>query len=123
MRSIPRIVPLVAVVLAVPLTARAQINPDAYQTTIRGVAPTDVMIVQPEFPVKAARQGVEKGFVDARLQVDDEGRVTAVEVTRAHPTGTFERAATGALLQWKFRKGSVDKAVDVTIDFARPSSP
>lgn len=122
MRTLSRLVcPLV--LAAAPLAALAQVNPDMYSTTVRGVSAADVALVQPEFPVRAARQGVDKGFVEARLQVDDEGRVTAVEVTRAHPTGTFERAATGAMRQWRFRKGAVDKAVEVTIDFNRAPPP
>lgn len=76
-------------------------------------------MVHPEFPVKAARQGIEKGYVEARLHVDDDGEVISIDVTRSYPTGAFDRAATGALKQWRFKKGAVGKTVDVSIEFFR----
>lgn len=76
-------------------------------------------MVQPEFPLKAARLGIEKGYIEARLHLDDEGDVASVEVTRSHPIGAFDRAATTALRQWRFKKGAVGKTVEVSIDFFR----
>lgn len=122
-----RTIPLLAVLLLPsgslgPTAALAQSTETPYLHTLSvrdAEAGALARVVHPDFPLKAARQGIEKGYVEARLHVDDEGEVTAIDVTRSYPTGAFDRAATGALRQWRFKKGAVGKTVDVSIDFFR----
>ena len=123
MRPIHLLAPVfaVSVCLAVP-AARAQAAESPYLHTLSvrdAEAGALAKVVHPEFPVKAARLGIEKGHVEARLHVGEEGEVTSIDVTRSYPTGAFDRAATGALMQWRFKKGTVGKTVDVSIDFFR----
>jgi TonB family protein len=107
--------------LLVPAMSRAQSEQYHHVLKVQDLtAGALAQVVHPEFPLKAARQGIEKGYVQARLHVDDEGEVTSVEVTRSWPTGAFDRAATGALRQWRFKKGAVGNIVEVSIDFYRP---
>jgi TonB family protein len=105
-----------------PAAPWAQAQPPEYHHVLQVkdlAAGALTRLVNPEFPLKAARQGIEKGYIEARLHVDDEGEVTSIDVTRSYPTGAFDSAATGALRQWRFRKGAVGNTVDVSIDFYR----
>jgi TonB family protein len=61
--------------------------------------------VNPEFPRPAIRRGVEQGCVAARLHISTQGDVDRVDILKADPEGVFERAATEALMQWKYPAG------------------
>jgi TonB family protein len=63
---------------------------------------TLVKSVQPQYPSKAEKGGIE-GWVDLDFTVTDTGTVQDVAVDAAKPTGVFEAAATSALLQWRFK--------------------
>jgi TonB family protein len=63
---------------------------------------TLVKSVQPQYPLKAEKSGVE-GWVDFDFTVTDTGAVQDVAVDAAKPPGVFEAAATAALLQWRFK--------------------
>lgn len=63
---------------------------------------TLVKSVQPRYPAKAEKSGIE-GWVDLDFTVTDTGTVEDVAVDAAKPTGVFEAAATTALLQWRFK--------------------
>jgi TonB family protein len=63
---------------------------------------TLVKSVQPQYPLKAEKSGVE-GWVDFDFTVTDSGVVQDVAVDAAKPPGVFEAAATAALLQWRFK--------------------
>ncbi len=58
--------------------------------------------VQPQYPPKAEKSGVE-GWVEIDFTVTDTGTVQDVTVGAAKPPGVFEAAATAALLQWRFK--------------------
>jgi protein TonB len=60
-----------------------------------------VKSVQPQYPSKAEKNGVE-GWVDLDFTVTDSGAVQDVAVVAAKPAGVFEAAATAALLQWRY---------------------
>lgn len=61
-----------------------------------------VKSVQPQYPSKAEKNGVE-GWVDLDFTVTDSGAVQDVAVDAAKPAGVFEAAATAALLQWRYQ--------------------
>ena len=63
---------------------------------------TVVKSVQPQYPPKAEKTGIE-GWVELEFTVTDTGAVQDVAVAAAKPTGVFEAAATTALLQWRFK--------------------
>jgi len=63
---------------------------------------TLVKSVQPQYPPKAEKSGVE-GWVDLDFTVTDTGAVQDVAVDAAKPSGVFEAAASTALLQWRFK--------------------
>jgi TonB family protein len=63
---------------------------------------TVVKSVQPPYPPKAEKTGVE-GWVELDFTVTDTGTVQDVAVDAAKPPGVFEAAATAALLQWRFK--------------------
>ena len=63
---------------------------------------TLVKSVQPPYPPKAEKTGVE-GWVELDFTVTETGTVQDVAVDAAKPPGVFEAAATAALLQWRFK--------------------
>ena len=63
---------------------------------------TLVKSVQPQYPPRAEKNGVE-GWVDLDFTVTDTGAVQDVAVNAANPSGVFEAAASAALLQWRFK--------------------
>lgn len=75
--------------------------------------------VMPQFPVKAVREGIERGSVRARMTVDADGAVTDVAIVDATPRRVFDRPVREALSQWRFNKGSPARTVDATLEFAR----
>ncbi|MFB2832776.1 TonB family protein [Aeromonas jandaei] len=70
--------------------------------------------IEPVYPYRAQQSGIE-GFVTLRFSVNAEGGVQDVEVVEAKPKRQFERAAMGAIKQWRYqpRPGATDKLVQV----------
>ena len=75
--------------------------------------------IDPEFPRWAFRAGVNRGVVSARVTVDADGRVTAVEIVNAEPKRLFDEAVVQALSQWRYVEGRAGRTIDVEIAFAR----
>ena len=74
--------------------------------------------VKPVFPRAAREDDIEQGRVRARLHLDGEGRVRAVDILEAHPAGYFEAATREAALQWRcLPAGSGGDAVRVPFHF------
>ena len=57
----------------------------------------------PSYPREAIRAGVAKGRVVARLQIDEKGNVTEVNITSSEPRGVFDKVVRAALENWKFK--------------------
>jgi protein TonB len=71
----------------------------------------------PSYPREAIRAGVQKGRVVARLQIDEKGNVTDVNIVSSEPRGVFDKVVRNALEGWKF-KGEGEKYVgEVEINF------
>ena len=75
----------------------------------------------PRYPLAARRMG-EQGTVLLLVQVGENGRVSAVEVSQSSGSGRLDRAALDAVANWRFepaRRGSiaVTAAVEVPIVF------
>jgi protein TonB len=63
--------------------------------------------IAPQYPRKAALKGIE-GWVKVEFTVLEDGSVADPVVLDAKPGRIFNRAATKAILRWKFRPKQVD---------------
>jgi len=67
--------------------------------------PKVVKKVPPDFPAEASRKGISTGVVKAKLNIEADGKVSAVEIVEAEPKKVFDRAVIAALMEWKFEAG------------------
>lgn len=63
--------------------------------------------VPPDYPISALSRGIE-GYVILRFTVTETGSVTDPEVLRSDPEGVFDRAATRAVLRFKYQPQFAD---------------
>ncbi len=63
--------------------------------------------VQPIYPMRARRMGIE-GWVEVKLLVSEEGFVKNIEIIQAKPEGIFEKSIMQSLFSWKFSPGTID---------------
>jgi protein TonB len=71
----------------------------------------------PSYPKEAIRAGVAKGRVVARLQIDEKGNVTEVNITSSDPPRVFDKVVRAALENWKFRAEGERYVGEVEINF------
>jgi protein TonB len=81
----------------------------------RGVVP--VSREEIVYPREAIKAGVTKGRVVARLQIDEKGNVTDVQLTVTEPPRVFDRAVKAALEQWKFKAEGEKYVGEVEVNF------
>jgi protein TonB len=81
----------------------------------RGIVPIERE--DPVYPKEAIRQGVAKGRVVARLQIDEKGNVTDVQITVSEPPRIFDRAVRSALEKWKFAPDGEKYVGEVEVNF------
>lgn len=65
-------------------------------------AATPIIRMQPDYPVEAARNGIE-GWVQLQFTIGTHGQVKDVRVLDAQPKRIFDQAARKALLKWKYK--------------------
>jgi protein TonB len=81
-----------------------------------------IVRVNPKYPIRAARDGVE-GWVVLAFDINNLGEVVNISVIDSQPKRTFDKAAKQALKKWKYKAKSIDgKAVaqhnfSVQLDF------
>ena len=81
-----------------------------------------IVRVNPKYPIRAARDGVE-GWVVLAFDINTLGEVVNISVIDSQPKRTFDKAAKQALKKWKYKAKSIDgKAVaqhnfSVQLDF------
>ena len=71
----------------------------------------------PEYPKAAMREGINKGRVVARMNIDEKGNVTEVTIFSADPPRVFDRAVISALKEWKFTAEGDKYIAEVEINF------
>jgi protein TonB len=71
----------------------------------------------PSYPREAIRAGVSKGRVVARLQIDEKGNVTDVNITSSDPPRVFDKVVRAALEGWKFKAEGERYVGEVEINF------
>lgn len=77
--------------------------------------------VPPEFPEEASRRNVTDGTLKARLSIDPQGSVTAVDILEAVPAKAkvFTAAATTALGKWKYEGSGKPETVELKLVFSQ----
>jgi protein TonB len=111
----PSITPPPAPYVIAPPPPPAPPAPEPKPAVRRGLVPIDK--VDPIFPKKAIRDGVESGKVLARLQVDEKGMVTDVKIVEARPPRVFDAEVIRALSQWKFKPEGDRYIAEVEVNF------
>jgi protein TonB len=71
----------------------------------------------PTFPREAARAGVERGTVIARMQIDGNGHVTDVQIVSSDPPRVFDREVRRALMMWRFKADGEKYVGEIEIGF------
>ncbi len=67
----------------------------------------DVVFVNPDYPAKAAQQGIE-GFVKLSFDVNELGKPQNIKVLQSYPTGIFDQHAVKALSNWQYKTKMVN---------------
>lgn len=79
---------------------------------------TPLVRIPPEYPMSARAKQTE-GYVILRFTVTETGSVASPEVLRSEPPGIFDRAATRAVLRWKYQPQIVDGKPASVVTFTR----
>jgi len=77
--------------------------------------------VPPEFPEEASRRNVTDGTLKARLSIDAQGSVTAVDILEAVPAKAkvFNASAVAALGKWKYEGSGKAETVELKLVFSQ----
>jgi len=73
----------------------------------------------PDFPREAISAGVKGGVVTARIHVEANGKVSAVDILAGQPPHVFDRAVRNALSRWQFEPMAAGRTSDVEVNFQR----
>ncbi len=85
-------------------------------------APVPLVRIEPQYPRQAAMSGQE-GWVQLSFNISQTGEVQGVKIVSSQPARVFDRAASNAVLKWKYRpqlrdgKPVVRENVLVQLDF------
>jgi TonB family protein len=69
------------------------------------------------YPREAISQGIRNGEVTALLNVDENGNVAKVQITKANPLRVFDREVKRCVSKWKFRADGQAYMVDAPLSF------
>ncbi len=72
----------------------------------------------PAYPKDAIKAGVAKGRVVARLQINEKGSVTDIQIIVSDPPRVFDKVVRAALESWKFRADGERYVGEVEINFS-----
>ena len=102
-------------VIAAPVVAAPAPPPPPKPAVRRGV--TRIAGDNPEYPRAAIKDGILKGQVVARMNIDEQGNVTEVTIFSANPQKYFDRAVISALKGWKFASDGEKYVAEVELNF------
>ena len=105
--------PAEPVVIAPPPVAVAPVAPKP--AVRKGITP--IYRVEPVYPREAIRNNIPGGRVVARLQIDEKGNVTDVNLVSSSPPRVFDREVVRALSQWKFQAEGERYVGEVEVTF------
>ncbi|QYK04970.1 M56 family metallopeptidase [Shewanella zhangzhouensis] len=74
-----------------------------------------VVRIEPKYPIDAAKQGIE-GYVQARFDINAEGKVSNVVIFKSEPQGMFDKVSIDALNQWQYEP-KANNGVEVQLDY------
>ena len=80
-------------------------------------APKLVKKVPPEFPSEATRKSISSGTVTAKVMIDADGKVSAVEIIEANPKRVFDRAVQDALMDWRYEASGEKQSTEIKLVF------
>jgi TonB family protein len=79
--------------------------------------PAPELRVEPKYPVQAAQQRIT-GYVQAQFNIQPDGSVSDVKITKAEPADTFNKEAVRALEKWRYQPSATGtKGATVQLDF------
>ena len=113
--------PVIAAVTPTPPPAPPVIAPPPPPAPVakpairRGITP--IAKVEPVYPREAIRADIRKGQVIARLQIDEKGNVTDVQIMESNPPRVFDREVIRALKLWKFSAEGEKFVGEVEVNF------
>lgn len=81
-------------------------------------SPKVIKKVPPEFPREAAQQSISSGTVKAKMSIELDGKVSAVEILEAQPRRVFDKAVTRALMDWRFEPSAEKQTHEVKLVFS-----
>ena len=83
--------------------------------------PKIIKKVPPDFPEEATRRNISDGTLKAKLTIDGQGAVTAVQILDAVPpkAKVFNDAAVAALSKWRFEPSGKGESVEIKLVFAQ----
>jgi protein TonB len=102
-------------VIAPPPVVQAPPAPAPKPAVRRGIVPIERE--DPVYPREAIRAQVAKGHVVARLQIDEKGNVTDVNIIVSEPPRVFDKAVRQALEKWKFKADGEKYVGEVEVNF------
>ena len=80
--------------------------------------PKVIKKVPPEFPREAVQASVNSGTVKAKLSIEADGKVSAVDIVEAQPRKVFDRAVKAALMDWRFEASGEKQTHEVKLVFS-----
>ncbi|WP_077033647.1 TonB family protein [Pelomonas sp. KK5] len=80
--------------------------------------PKVIKKVPPEFPREAVQASVTSGTVKAKLSIEADGKVSAVDIVEATPRKVFDRAVKSALMDWRFEASGEKQTHEVKLVFS-----
>jgi len=89
----------------------------ALAISAHAAVPKIVKKVPPEFPAEASRKSITTGTVKAKMAIEPDGKVSAVDIVEAEPRKVFDKAVTAALMDWRFEASGEKQTHEVKLVF------
>lgn len=81
-----------------------------------GEYPSLIQSVRPDYPIYAFQNRIE-GKVEFEFDVDAEGKVSEMRITKSEPQHLFDDVVIMAVSKWRYEKNKPAKNMRMTINF------